>query len=47
VVIEAANRRGEHFQCRVQFIPIGSDSGDGASAVIMLMEAGGDEVAAG
>lgn len=37
-VLEATNRRGKAFQCRVTFLPLGS-GGDGAvSGVIMMME---------
>lgn len=38
VVLEATNRRGKTFQCRVTLLPLGSD-GDGAvSGVLMMME---------
>ena len=38
VVVEATNRRGKAFQCRVTFLPLGA-SGDGAvPGVIMMME---------
>lgn len=36
VVLEATNRRGKPFQCRVTFLPLGSDGN--ASGVIMMME---------
>jgi two-component system CheB/CheR fusion protein len=37
VVLEATNRRGKPFQCRVTFIPLGSGSDGNASGVIMMM----------
>lgn len=37
VVLDATNRRGRPFQCRVTFLPLGAD-GD-VSGVIMMMEA--------
>lgn len=40
VVLDATNRRGRPFQCRVTFLPLGNSDGDGATAgVIMMMEA--------
>jgi two-component system CheB/CheR fusion protein len=41
VILDATNRRGKPFQCRVTFLPLGSGGdGDGnASGVIMMMEA--------
>lgn len=40
VVLDATNRRGKPFQCRVTFLPLGGSDGDGATAgVIMMMEA--------
>ena len=38
VVLDATNRRGKAFQCRVTFVPLGGTDGD-ASGVIMMMEA--------
>ncbi len=41
-VLDATNRRGKAFQCRVRLLPLGSD-GDGAvSGAIMMMELVGD-----
>lgn len=40
VVLDATNRRGKPFQCRVTFVPLGGTDGD-ASGVIMMMEAVG------
>jgi two-component system, chemotaxis family, CheB/CheR fusion protein len=37
IVLDATNRRGKPFQCRVTFLPVGSD-GD-TSGAIMMMEA--------
>jgi two-component system, chemotaxis family, CheB/CheR fusion protein len=37
VVLEATNRRGKPFQCRVTFLPLGSSDGN-PSGVIMMME---------
>jgi two-component system CheB/CheR fusion protein len=39
VVVEATNRRGKPFQCRVTFLPLGSGGDGNVSGVIMLMEA--------
>jgi two-component system CheB/CheR fusion protein len=40
VVLDATNRRGKPFQCRVTFLPLGGSDGDGAAAgLIMMMEA--------
>lgn len=40
VLLEATNRRGKAFQCRVTLLPLGGSPGDGvASGVIMMMEA--------
>jgi two-component system CheB/CheR fusion protein len=36
VVLEATNRRGKPFQCRVTLLPLGSDGS--ASGVVMMME---------
>jgi two-component system CheB/CheR fusion protein len=42
VVLDATNRRGTRFRCRVTCLPL-DGSGDGAiSGVIMMMEAVGD-----
>jgi two-component system CheB/CheR fusion protein len=38
VVLEATNRRGKPFQCRVTFIPLGSGGDGNTSGVIMMME---------
>ncbi|HUA45328.1 MAG TPA: CheR family methyltransferase [Solirubrobacteraceae bacterium] len=38
VVLDATNRRGKPFQCRVTFLPLGGSDGD-ISGVIMMMEA--------
>jgi two-component system CheB/CheR fusion protein len=38
VVLEATNRRGRPFQCRVTFLPLGSKTDDGRTGVIMTME---------
>ena len=38
VVLEATNRRGRSFQCRVTFLPLGSKADDGRAGVIMTME---------
>jgi two-component system, chemotaxis family, CheB/CheR fusion protein len=44
VVLDATNRRGKPFQCRVTFLPLGGSEGDGdISGVIMMMEALADE----
>jgi two-component system CheB/CheR fusion protein len=37
VVLDATNRRGKPFQCRVTFLPLGGDGN--TSGVIMMMEA--------
>jgi two-component system, chemotaxis family, CheB/CheR fusion protein len=37
VVLEATNRRGKPFQCRVMLLPLGGSDGNG-SGVIMMME---------
>ena len=37
-VLEATNRRGKPFQCRVTFLPLGGNDGD-VSGAIMMMEA--------
>jgi two-component system CheB/CheR fusion protein len=40
VSLEATNRRGKSFECRVTLLPLGGSPGDGAvSGVIMMMEA--------
>ena len=40
MVLDATNRRGKSFQCRVTLLPLGGSPGDGAvSGVIMTMEA--------
>jgi two-component system, chemotaxis family, CheB/CheR fusion protein len=39
VVVEATNRRGKAFQCRVTVLPLVSDGDSNVSGVIMLMEA--------
>ena len=38
VVLEATNRRGKAFTCRVTFLPLGSGGDGNASGVIMTME---------
>jgi two-component system, chemotaxis family, CheB/CheR fusion protein len=38
VVLEATNRRGRSFQCRVTFLPLGSKTDDGRTGLIMTME---------
>ncbi len=38
VVLEATNRRGKTFTCRVTFLPLGSGGDGNASGVIMTME---------
>lgn len=38
MVLEAINRRGKTFQCRVTFLPLGSGGDGDVSAVIMMME---------
>ncbi len=37
-VLEATNRRGKAFQCRVTFLPLGSDGDGEVAGVIMMME---------
>ncbi len=37
-VVEATNRRGRAFQCRVTMLPFGGGSDDGSPGVIMMME---------
>jgi two-component system CheB/CheR fusion protein len=39
VVVEATNRRGKAFQCRVTFLPMGSGADGDVSGLIMMMEA--------
>ena len=43
VVVDATDRRGKAFQCRVTLVPLGSEGdGDGdVAGVIMMMEAVG------
>jgi two-component system CheB/CheR fusion protein len=41
VVLDATNRRGKAFQCRVTFLPLSGGDGD-VSGVVMMMEAAGD-----
>jgi two-component system CheB/CheR fusion protein len=38
VVLEATNRRGRGFQCRVTLMPLRSDSDGAVSGAIMMME---------
>jgi two-component system CheB/CheR fusion protein len=38
LVVEATNRRGKAFMCRVTFLPLGSAGGGDVSGVIMMME---------
>ena len=38
-VVEANNRRGKPFQCRVTFLPLGAGGDGNVSGVIMMMEA--------
>jgi len=38
VLVEATNRRGKTFQCRVTFLPLGSGGDGNTSGVVMLME---------
>ncbi len=38
VVLEATNRRGKAFMCRVTFLPLGSTGDGNGSGVIMMME---------
>jgi two-component system, chemotaxis family, CheB/CheR fusion protein len=42
ITVEATNRRGRKFQCRVTCLPIGNDRDGQVSAVIMLMDSAGD-----
>jgi two-component system, chemotaxis family, CheB/CheR fusion protein len=39
LVVDATNRRGKPFQCRVTFLPLGTGSDGDVSGVIMMMEA--------
>jgi two-component system CheB/CheR fusion protein len=39
VVVDATNRRGKAFPCRVTFLPLGSGGDGNVSGVIMMMEA--------
>jgi two-component system CheB/CheR fusion protein len=39
VVLQATNRRGKPFQCRVTFLPLGSGGDGNTSGAIMMMEA--------
>ena len=41
IVLEATNRRGQRFECRVTCLPIGNNDDDQVSGVIMMMEAVG------
>jgi two-component system CheB/CheR fusion protein len=41
VLVDATNRRGKPFQCRVTFLPLGNGGDGNVSGVIMLMEAVG------
>jgi two-component system CheB/CheR fusion protein len=43
MVLEAMNRRGKTFQCRVTFLPLGSGGDGAASGVVMMMEPVEDE----
>lgn len=38
VVLEATNRRGKAFTCRVTFLPLGSGGDGNVSGLIMMME---------
>jgi hypothetical protein len=38
-VVEAVNRRGKKFECRVTCLPMGNDRDGKVSGVIMMMEA--------
>lgn len=38
VTVEATNRRGRTFQCRVTFLRMGTASADGAAGIVMVME---------
>ena len=38
LVLEATNRRGKAFQCRVTLLPMTNDSDGGVSGAIVLME---------
>jgi two-component system CheB/CheR fusion protein len=42
LVVEATNRRGKQFNCRVTCLPIGTSNNGHVSGMIMLMEAAGD-----
>jgi two-component system, chemotaxis family, CheB/CheR fusion protein len=39
VILDATNRRGKPFQCRVTFMPFGRGNHGNVSGVIMMMEA--------
>jgi two-component system CheB/CheR fusion protein len=39
VVVDATNRRGRPFHCRVTLLPLGSGGDGNTSGVIMMMEA--------
>lgn len=41
-VLEATNRRGKPFQCRVRLLPLGSDGDGVVSGAIMMMELAGE-----
>jgi two-component system CheB/CheR fusion protein len=43
VVLDATNRRGKRFQCRVSFMPLGKAADDGRPGVIVIMEPVGAE----
>jgi two-component system CheB/CheR fusion protein len=45
IILEAVNRRGKPFQCKVTFLPLGPRQGDGDGGVIMMMEPVGGEPA--
>jgi len=38
IVLEATNRCGRGFQCRLTFLPLGTKGDDGRAGVIMTME---------
>jgi two-component system CheB/CheR fusion protein len=38
VVLEATNRRGKTFNCRVTFLPLGSGGDGNVAGAIMMME---------
>jgi two-component system CheB/CheR fusion protein len=42
VVVDAVNRRGREFQCRVTVLPLGQLREDGAGAAVMMIETDGD-----